>query len=200
MTAPQTAVTPRAPHAGGPAPHPPRVAGIDISLTGSAVATLGGTIRIPTTGRRADPLPARHARLVGIARRILTAVGDVELAVIEGPSHHSLGGSTWDRGGLWWLVVDGLLDREIPTAVMPPTCRAKYATGSGAARKRAVMEAVARRYGAALATDDEADALTLRAAGLDWLGHPLVAVPDSHRGALLGTAWPDLGVTQEVTR
>jgi hypothetical protein len=169
-----------------------------VSLTGSAVATLGGTVRIPTTGRRADPLHSRHRRLVGIARHVLTAVGTVDLAVIEGPSHHSLGGSAWDRGGLWWLIVDGLLDRDIPTAVMPPACRAKYATGSGAGRKAAVVEAVRRRYGAVVETDDEADALTLRAAGLDWLGHPLADVPESHRGALLGVAWPEFttGVTQ----
>lgn len=176
----------------------PRVAGIDVSLTGSAVATLGGTVRVPTTGRRRDPLPARHGRLVGIARAVLTAVGDVELAVIEGPSHHSLGGSAWDRGGLWWLIVDGLVDRKIPVAVMPPTCRAKYATGSGAAGKAAVLNAARQRYGVRLPTDDEADALVLRAAGLDWLGHPLVPLPETHRGALLGVEWPDLGTAREV--
>lgn len=198
MTAPSSAVSPRAPHAEGPA-RAPRVAGIDVSLTGTAVATLGGTVRIPTTGRRADPLTARHARLVGIARRVLTEVGTVDLAVIEGPAHRAghMSGHH-DGSGLWWLIVDGLLDRDIPVSVMPPACRAKYATGNGAARKAHVMDAVRRRYGAAVATDDEADALALRAAGLDWLGYPLATVPDSHRTALLGAAWPEF--TREVTR
>lgn len=170
----------------------PRVAGVDVSLTGSAVATVGGTVRVPTSGKRADLLVVRHARLVAITRQVLTAVGDVDLAVIEGPSLHSFGGSVWDRGGLWWLIVDGLLDRGIPVAVMPPKCRAKYATGSGAARKTAVLEAVNARYGVQLATDDEADALALRAAGMDWLGHPIAPVPDINRAALDGCAWPDL--------
>lgn len=168
-----------------------RVAGIDVSLTGSAVCTLGGTTRIPTRGRRADALTDRHARLQTIARAVLEAVGDVHLAVIEGPSHGSFGGSAWDRGGLWWLIVDGLLDRDVPVAVMPPTCRAKYATGSGAAGKAAVLEAVTARYGAQFDNDDECDAFVLFAAGLDWLGWALAELPDTHRGALLGVRWPD---------
>lgn len=172
--------------------HRLRVAGIDVSLTGTAVATIGGTTRIPTKGRRKDSLIVRHARLQGIARQALEAVGLVDLAVIEGPSHHSIGGSSWDRGGLWWLIVDGLLDREIPTAVVPPTCRAKYATGSGGARKEQVIAAINRTYGVEVATDDEADAIALRAAGLDWAGQPLVAVPETHRGGLLGCSWPEL--------
>lgn len=190
MTAPATTRNP-AQNTPAPGPRPLRVAGVDVSLTGTAVATLGGTTRIPTTGRRRDLLHTRHARLQTIARAALEAVGEVQLAVIEGPSFASHGGSTWDRGGLWWLIVDGLLDREIPTAVMPPRCRAKYATGSGAAGKTAVIDAVERTYGVVLPSDDEADAFTLRAAGLDWAGQPLVAVPETHRGGLLGCEWPD---------
>jgi hypothetical protein len=104
-----------------------------------------------------------------------------------------VGGSAWDRGGLWWLIVDGLLDRDIPVAVCPPQCRAKYATGSGAARKQAVMDWAAARYGVTLRRDDEADALILRAMGLHRLGYPLAPVPDRHAGALDGVAWPDFG-------
>lgn len=191
MTAP-TLPSPAALAAAGPRLRAPyRVAGLDISLTGTAVATLGGTTRIPTTGRRADDLTTRHRRLTGITRATLEAVGDVDLAVIEGPSHHSIGGSVWDRAGVWWLIVDGLLDRDIPVAVMPPTCRAKYATGSGAAGKTAVVEAVARVYGVQAATDDEADAIVLRAAGLAWLGYPLADLPDHYRAGLDGCAWPE---------
>jgi hypothetical protein len=187
-----TAPVPAPPRAAA-GPRPYRVAGIDVSLTGTAISTRGGLTRIPTKGKRADSLVLRHQRLQRIARSVLIAVGTVDLAVIEGPSHHSVGGSVWDRGGLWWLIVDGLLDREIPVAVAPPQCRAKYATGSGAARKTAVMEAVQQRYGVVCPTDDEADAKCLEAMGLDQLGTPLAAVPDGHRAALNGVQWPDLG-------
>ncbi|MFJ6061646.1 hypothetical protein ACIQHU_01260 [Streptomyces tendae] len=182
--------TPAAPAAPGHRPRY-RVAGLDISLTGTGVATLGGTTLIPSTGRRKDSIVQRRTRLKGITDQVLTAVGIVDLAVIEGPSHHSVGGSVWDRGGLWWLIVDGLCARDIPVAVMPPMSRAKYATGNGGSRKAAVMEAAQRRYGAILDNDNEADALVLRAAGLDWLGVPLAEVPDGHRAALAGVQWPD---------
>lgn len=185
-------ITPEVPAATPAArPRPLRVAGLDVSLTGTAIATAGGTVRIPTKGKRKDTLIVRHQRLQNIARQTLEAVGIVDLAVIEGPSYHSVGGSPWDRGGLWWLIVDGLLDREIPTAVMPPMCRAKYATGSGAARKQHVIDAVEKTYGVTVGSDDEADAIALRAAGLDWAGQPLVVLPETYRGALLNCEWPE---------
>ena len=188
MTAP-TAV-PAALVVAGPRPRL-RVAGIDVSLTGTGIATLGGTTLITSTGRRADSIAQRRTRIKGIVDRVLIEIGVVDLAVVEGPSHHSVGGSVWDRAGLWWRIVDRLCAEDIPVAVMPPTSRAKYATGSGAARKAAVMEAARHRYGAVLDNDNEADALILRAAGLDWLGQPLAEVPDGHRAALAGCQWPD---------
>lgn len=168
-----------------------RVAGLDISLTGTGISTLGGTTRIPTTGRRRDTILQRRNRMRHIRDTVLTEVGDVHLACVEGPSHHSVGGSVWDRGGLWWLIVDGLCARDIPVAVIPPMSRAKYATGKGNSRKAAVLDAARRRYGAILPNDDEADALILRAMGLEWLGQALAEVPDGHRAALAGCQWPD---------
>ncbi|NUS78514.1 MAG: hypothetical protein HOV70_20270 [Streptomyces sp.] len=187
-------MAPSAPAA--PAPVAPqtrlyRVAGLDISLTGTGISTLGGTTRVPTTGRRKDSIAQRRNRMRHIKDIVLTEVGDVDLACVEGPSHHSVGGSVWDRGGLWWLIIDGLCERDIPVAVVPPMSRAKYATGNGGSRKAAVLDAARRRYGAILPTDDEADGLVLRAMGLDWLGQPLAEVPDGHRAALAGVQWPD---------
>ncbi|MFJ9644982.1 hypothetical protein [Streptomyces sp. NPDC101206] len=170
-----------------------RVAGLDISLTGTGIATIGGTTRVPTAGRRADNLATRDHRLRHITDRVLDEVGHVDLVCVEGPvSYQQPGGSTWDRAGLWWRIVSALLGRDIPVAVIPPTCRAKYATGNGGARKTSVLEAAQQRYGAILPTDDEADALILRAMGLDWLGQALISVPAGHRAGLAGCQWPDL--------
>lgn len=188
---------PAVPVTAGPRPRLARVAGLDISLTGTGISTLGGTTRVPTTGRRKDTILQRRTRMRHIRDTVLTEVGDVDLACVEGPSHHSVGGSVWDRGGLWWLIVDGLCARDIPVAVIPPMSRAKYATGNGASRKAAVLEAARSRYGAILESDDEADALILRAMGLHWLEQPLAEVPDGHRAALAGCQWPD---REQVTR
>ncbi|MFJ8538116.1 hypothetical protein [Streptomyces sp. NPDC093591] len=193
MSTAPTLFTPEAPAAtaaAGPR-RPYRVAGIDVSLTGTGVATLAGTTLITSTGRRKDTIAQRRTRIKAIVDEVLLAVGVVDLAVIEGPSHHSVGGSIWDRAGLWWRIVDRLCSQDIPIAVMPPMSRAKYATGNGGSRKEAVLEAAQRRYGAVLDNDNEADALVLRAAGLDWLGQPLAEVPDGHRAALAGVQWPD---------
>ena len=137
-------------------------------------------------------------RLLAPVIRDETLTRTVDLACVEGPvSYATPGGSTWDRGGLWWRIVAALLERDIPVAVIPPTSRAKYATGNGASRKTAVLEAARSRYGAILESDDEADALILRAMGLHWLEQPLAEVPDGHRAALAGCAWPD---REQVTR
>lgn len=187
-------LTPQAPAAtpaAGPRTRLYRVAGIDVSLTGTGVATLGGTALIPSKGRRKDSIAQRRNRIKGIVDHVLIEIGAVDLAVVEGPSHHSVGGSVWDRAGLWWRIVDRLCAESIPVAVMPPMSRAKYATGNGGSRKAAVMEAARTRYGAVLDNDNEADALVLRAAGLDWLGQPLAEVPAGHRAALAGCQWPD---------
>jgi hypothetical protein len=187
-------LTPEAPaatQAAGLRHRPYRVAGIDVSLTGTGVATLGGTALITSKGHRKDSIAQRRTRIKGIVDQVLIEIGAVDLAVIEGPSHHSVGGSVWDRAGLWWRIVDRLCAESIPVAVMPPMSRAKYATGNGGSRKDAVMEAARRRYGAVLDNDNEADALVLRAAGLDWLGQPLAEVPAGHRAALAGCQWPD---------
>ena len=185
-----TTEVPAAP-AAGPRPGLYRVAGLDISLTGTGIATLGGTTRVPTTGHRRDTIVQRNQRMRHITDTVLTDVGDVHLACVEGPSHHSVGGSVWDRGGLWWMIVSALCARDIPVAIVPPMSRAKYATGKGTSRKAAVLDAAQARYGAILPTDDEADALILRAMGLHWLGQPLAEVPDGHRAALAGVQWPE---------
>ncbi|RSO40146.1 hypothetical protein DMH15_16130 [Streptomyces sp. WAC 06725] len=170
-----------------------RVAGLDISLTGTGIASAGGTVRIPTKGRRKDSIVDRHARLRYITTRVLDEVGTVDLACVEGPSHASMGqAGHHDLSGLWWRIVGALVEREIPVAVIPPMSRAKYATGKGNSRKAVVLDAAQRRYGAILPSDDEADALILRAMGLHHLGQPLAEVPDGHRAALAGCQWPDL--------
>lgn len=187
-----TPEAPAAPAVAMPSTRLYRVAGIDISLTGTGVATLGGTTCIRTKGRRADSIVERHQRQQHIVQRVLDEAGAVDLACVEGPSHASMGqAGHHDLSGLWWRIVGALCEREIPVAIVPPMSRAKYATGKGNSRKAAVLDAAQKRYGAILPNDNEADALILRAMGLHWLEQPLAEVPDGHRAALAGCQWPD---------
>ncbi|MGW1770664.1 hypothetical protein [Streptomyces sp. NPDC002104] len=166
------------------------VRGLDLSLTGSGIAGAGWAQTLGSKGRRNDSYAVRRTRLDRLAGLILDTVGACDLAVVEGPSYGSRGAGTWDRAGLWWLVVDRLAARDVPVAVVSPTARAKYATGDGRAGKQAVLDATGARYGVALRDDNQADAYVLLAMGHDWLGAPLAEVPARNRAALDRVEWP----------
>lgn len=174
----------------------PRVLGLDLSLasTGTAFAIDGqittGLIKSKSEG--AGVIDQRR-RLQHLRAGIYTFTSPwpaPDLAVIEGPSYGSKGAGTWDRAGLWWMVVDSLLGNHIPVAIVPPTCRARYATGKGNADKDLVLAETVRRFDRVLG-NDEADALILAAMGCDWLGSPVVTMPAAHRTGLDKVAWPE---------
>lgn len=181
----------------------PRVIGLDLSLTSTGLADTGWqpgepiALRTIRTRKTGGTLTDTRKRLAGIvfevADTISTGGPHPALIVMEGPSYGSAGAGTWDRAGLWWLVLDRLMkfygDR---VTIVPPALVKKYATGSGKGEKAAVCSAAGSRYGQTFATDDEADAFVLAAMGLDHLGCPVVEVPKAHRDALAKVAWPEV--------
>jgi Holliday junction resolvasome RuvABC endonuclease subunit len=181
----------------------PRVIGLDLSLTSTGLADSAGawlrtsTIASNSPGPNAQ-LTEHRRRLRGIVHEITDHISSQgaypTLVVIEGPSYGSKGAGTWDRGGLWWLVVDyllgGLERHRHPIAVVPPAALKKYATGRGNADKTAMAVALQRRMHIELGDDNQTDAWWLCAAGLDHLGHPVVDMPKDHRAALSKVAWP----------
>lgn len=169
----------------------PRVIGLDLSLTCTGVAGEGWTDIIrPKAGLRG------HPRLAFIVGQVATHIRNADLVVIEGPS---FGGGVAHRhedlAGLRVMVRHACWRRGIPYAVVPPSCRALYATGKGSGSKGAVRDAVRERYGVECdgpGRYDQADAYTLLAMGLHHLGWPLAVLPDSHRRGLDGCQWPDM--------
>lgn len=157
-----------------------RVTAIDLSLasTGVAVHYPDGAITtdtIATKGKRGDTLADRRARLRAITARLRDFNVTCSLVVIEGPAGAAPGGSTWDRAGLWWAVVDQFMGYN-PVGVVVPTTRAKWATGNGRADKAAVAVAMSKRAPEVeLANSDEADAMALAWMGAQWLGWRPVA-------------------------
>lgn len=173
----------------------PRVIGIDLSLTCTGLSDGFQAWCHPTHGRATDDLTARDDRLRRITDTVMAYVSPAvrtNLVVLEGPSHNSRHGNAWDRAGLWWRLVHRLLAQDVPLAVAPPACRAKYATGKGNAGKDAVLLAASRRWpDCPISNNNEADALVLAQMGLDWLGRPTVPMPATHKAALTGVAWPE---------
>ena len=172
---------------------PPRVTGLDLSLTSSGVAHVvagqpPNTLSHGTSGHNDATLEDRYARLHILFTQLEAEVlaFHPDLVVVESPSYSSATGHSHDRSGLWWLVVAHLLALAIPVLEVRPNLRAKYATGKGGAGKQEVVIAVTRRYPTVeFATNDEADALVLAAMGSRLLGHPIEdSLPETHRDSL----------------
>jgi Holliday junction resolvasome RuvABC endonuclease subunit len=177
----------------------PRVIGLDLSLTATGYAdfTRDGQMRTATVhSKPATGVTGTWHRLNHILGNIDALIEDgpfPALVVIEGPSFGSKGAGTWDRAGLWWRIVSGLLTNTHIVAVVPPSTLKRYAAGRGNATKTDMAVALAKRAdGLELRDDNQVDAWWLAAAGRQHLGHPVVDVPKTHRDALAKVAWPEV--------
>lgn len=170
------------------------VVGLDLSLTSTGVARWNG-IAYTTALVKPKASLRGHERLAWILGDLRERTQDATLAVVEGPSYGSATQGVHERGGLWWMVTHQLWLWQIPTAVAPPASVKRYATGKGNAQKDAVLTAVVRRFAEFDGNNDAADALILAALGAEHLGHPIVPMPQTHRDALPGVAWPNGAAT-----
>lgn len=174
----------------------PRVVGLDMSLTATGIASSLGWCRCVGRSKiTTAPLLVRMAAVGELVDAILRHTGSPDLVVVEVPAFSRSGGGALERDALWWLVVRALIGRGIPVAEVFNQQRMRYATGRGRADKGAIVDAVARRWPMfdTGGNNDLADAAVLAAMGVDHLGHPMAVVPMSHRMALTGVRWPDLG-------
>lgn len=157
-----------------------RYAGVDASLTNTGIAVYDtasaeySITSVPSTSS-GNLLSERGNRLEKIASKVLDFIGtDVELVAIEGPAFSSNTGKVWDRAGLWWYIVKLLIREGIEVVEIPPTTRAKYATGKGNAGKDEVLLAVSRGYPLAdIKNNDEADAVVMCAIAARLAGSPI---------------------------
>jgi crossover junction endodeoxyribonuclease RuvC len=172
------------------------VVGIDLSLTATGMAFVGGTAdpvvdTVASHGRRADSLGDRAIRLRDIVRVVRAKASSADLIVLEGPSVMSKGGSNWDRAGLWWWVVAELDGLGYPLAVAPPSVVKKWAAGRGNADKAAVAAGMTRLWPQTEPrNDNEFDALALATMGAQKLRLP-VPSRAHHRDCLSKVEWPE---------
>jgi Holliday junction resolvasome RuvABC endonuclease subunit len=174
------------------------VVALDLSLTatGACRLTPGEPPRLNTIGSKAQKAPTygdRAYRLQVLAELVLAfvhGIGHADLVVIEGPSIGSNNPHTWDRAGLWWLVVGSLHVTRTPTAVVPPSTLKKWATGKGNADKVAVAVHMSRLWpDLTAANDNEWDALALATMGAQHLRLE-TPVRAHHEAARAGAEWP----------
>lgn len=182
------------------------IVGLDLSLTSSGVVRL--RLDVPTTVGFAPPHTLHRVQSKAVhgkdtaakSRRLRTIAGEVTqlcagagLVLVEGPSYGSEGRGTWDRAGLWWLVVARLTGAGLNVVEVPPTNLKQYVLGKGGGKdtgKDQMLAAVIRRYTwAEVDGNDVADALGLAAMGARFTGCPVDDLPAKNLSALRGIAW-----------
>jgi len=175
-----------------------RVLGVDPSLTAAGIALIedGAVVHLGKRGRggrRGETLTQRGERIFDIATHVLRLAHGVDLLVIERPVGGP-GGSTWDRAGLWWAIVQPLVVLGGPVVVdVVPQHAKMLATGKGSASKTEVGVAMSRLWSDVDPTgrdDNEWDALALAHLGAARLGLD-VPTRAHHQGVLDRITWPD---------
>lgn len=173
---------------------PHDLVGLDLSLTSTGLA-IGDATHVIRTDKLRGP-----ARLAHIRDRIhehlanhLHAYGGTPLILLEGYSFASKNSHAHALGELGGVMRLWFHDHGFPVVEVPPTCRAKFATGKGNASKSEVVSAVSARTGRiweGAGAEDECDAWILQEMGRTWCGAARYDWPASHRNALSKIEWP----------
>lgn len=163
-----------------------RVVGLDLSLTGTGVATADSRLLTIRSHPGGETVADRVERLTDIAATISDHLDGADMVVIEGPAYsqqaqpgHHL------RAGLWWWVADLACAHDAEVIEVTPSALKKFATGRGNATKADMRVALLQRTGEDIRDDNQADAYWLRQIGLHLLGDPTaIPLPRTHLATL----------------
>lgn len=164
---------------------PPRVLGLDLSISATGIATWEGNLST-VGGLAADG----DGRLLHIAEAIHREAARADWAVIEDLPTHAHGAGV--TGMVHGVVRATLLNINVPYVLVPPAVLKKYATGRGNATKSDLRMVLFQRAGLDLRDDNQVDAWWLRCMGLDHLGQAPVKLPVGQRAALDKITWPEV--------
>lgn len=166
------------------------IIGLDLSLTSTGYSVGGqtGTISVKSKDAR---------RLLDIQTEIIDIVLEksVHAAVIEGYAFAARNSQAHKIGELGGVARLTLYNCGIPYIEVPPTSRAKFATGRGNAAKTEVISAVSARTGiiwTGKGADDMCDAWLLEEMGWTALGKGHYDWPKSNTDALKNVDWSQL--------
>lgn len=157
-----------------------KIAGVDPSLTRTAVATGDGTLcAVGVCGTE----PAGHeafdriARYRGLAAETLRLVAGAKLVMLEGYSYGSAGRSIVTLGEYGGILRLMLMDNGCEVIEVPPTTLKQFAAESGGAKKPAFIGAVAKRWNVSFPGEDEYFAFALYRLGLVWTKRATAVTP-----------------------
>jgi crossover junction endodeoxyribonuclease RuvC len=166
------------------------VAGIDLSLTSTGWSCNGVTESIASKNKGAR-------RLFDIRSKILDLLveNDFPGVVLENYSFGSRASQAHALGELGGVVRVALYESGVPYVEVPPTSRAKFATGRGNAGKSEVVSSISARTGITWqgkGADDQCDAWILEEMGRCALGRQRFEWPKNHVEAMNKILWHEL--------
>lgn len=137
-------------------------------------------------------------RLASISEDVVNLIiaNKIECVLLEGYSFASRSGQAFSIGELGGVIRLSIYELGIPVVEIPPTCRAKFATGKGNASKNEVISAVSAKTGITWqnpGADDKCDAWILEEMGLAFLEKSRYPWPSTHLSALEKIDWSPLG-------
>jgi crossover junction endodeoxyribonuclease RuvC len=144
------------------------ILGLDLSLTSTGHSTKGETGIFSVKEKGAERLSLVTRMVVDFCVN-----NSIECVVLEGYSFASRNSQAHSIGELGGCVRMRLWENGIPFVQVPPTSRAKFATGKGNAGKTEVISAISSKTGKIFSgggADDECDAWVLEQMGLARVG------------------------------
>lgn len=122
---------------------------------------------------------------------------EIDVVIIEGYSFASRSGQAFSIGELGGVVRTTLYRMGVPFIEIPPTCRAKFATGKGNASKNEVVSSISAKTGIIFrnpGADDQCDAWILLEMAKTYLGISSIDWPKVNKDALDKVDWSPLQV------
>ncbi len=161
--------------------------GIDLSLTSTGYCFADNCNTISTSYKGPQ-------RLINISESIgnLLIEFKIDVVILEGYSFASRNSQAHSIGELGGVVRVMLYKMDIPYVQIPPTCRAKFATGKGNASKNEVISSVSAKTGIIWknpGADDKCDAWVLEEMALTKIGKQRYQWPKANLDALNNVDW-----------
>jgi crossover junction endodeoxyribonuclease RuvC len=172
------------------------IMGLDLSLTSTGYAMDAEISCISTKFKGPE-------RLSVITKQILHICfnNNIQCVIIESYSFGSRNSQAHSIGELGGCIRMSLWENKIPYVDVPPTSRAKFATGKGNAGKTEVISAISSKTGKVFlgsGADDMCDAWILREMALAHLGISQYNWPQVNLSALEKIDWSPLkGINEQ---
>jgi crossover junction endodeoxyribonuclease RuvC len=166
------------------------IAGIDLSLTSTGLSCGDKQTVIQSKEKGVKRLFEIQSLM-----RMFLSDNDFPFCVIEGYSFNSRNSQAHSIGELGGVVRLQMYTLGIPYVDVPPTSRAKFATGKGNAGKSEVVSAVSARTGitwSGAGADDLCDAFILEEMGRTVVGANRFDWPKENCEALSKIDWSEL--------